>query len=412
MELKTNYQYTYFIHPFIIKDGKYQKYMLKMLKDKNFKLKVFQKEKDLKMYQYFLPKTREFLFSSFSFSNAKLRKLEELPIETRAAILSKYQCNIFEYNLKKDIQGKVDDRKGIFFTIPKVEVICFQTGICFLAIKTNIEEDNNFSSILNFNYKFRDINQDISVLDTYDNIRLQTGDFDEVETFKEFIRNITGSNIGAIKLDIDTERFLTYSYVCIDQEAWNSTNEFDKIKHNFIKYANILPADNSRNYEMEKEKIKILSKWKYAKVGLTKLGCTLFSSSSDMNNYTILPDEYENQYFYTYILNLYKKIYLKKLQLKFKNPKLVKKARKEFIDFTKKIWIQEITEDEIGTVLNHRMQETFELEKLYGEVKNKYDVLYKDLNIEKNKTVTILIAVILVASLLFNILNFITLMKQ
>ena len=78
----------------------------------------------------------------------------------------------------------------------------------------------------------------------------------------------------------------------------------------------------------------------------------------------------------------------------------------------KKIWIQEITEDEIGTVLNHRMQETFELEKLYGEVKNKYDVLYKDLNIEKNKTVTILIAVILVASLLFNILNFITLMKQ
>lgn len=82
MELKTNYQYTYFIHPFIIKDGKYQKYMLKMLKDKNFKLKVFQKEKDLKMYQYFLPKTREFLFSSFSFSNAKLRKLEELPIET------------------------------------------------------------------------------------------------------------------------------------------------------------------------------------------------------------------------------------------------------------------------------------------------------------------------------------------
>ena len=100
------------------------------------------------------------------------------------------------------------------------------------------------------------------------------------------------------------------------------------------------------------------------------------------------------------------------MQLNFKNPKLVKKARKEFIDFTKKIWIQEITEDEIGTVLNHRMQETFELEKLYGEVKNKYDVLYKDLNIEKNKTVTILIAVILVASLLFNILNFITLMKQ
>ena len=43
MELKTNYQYTYFIHPFVIKEGKYQKYILKMLRDKDFKLKTFQK---------------------------------------------------------------------------------------------------------------------------------------------------------------------------------------------------------------------------------------------------------------------------------------------------------------------------------------------------------------------------------
>lgn len=409
MELKTNYQYTYFIHPFILKDGKYQKYILKMLKNKNCRLKIFQKEKDLRMYQYFLPKTREFLFSSFSFGYTKLKKLEELPIETRAAILSKYQCNIFEYTLKKDIQGKVDDKKGIFFTIPKVEIICFQTGICFLIMKTNIEDYKNFTNVLNFNYKFRKINQEVTDLDTYDNIRLQTGDFSDIETFREFIRNITGSNIEAMKLDIDTERFLTYSYVCIDQEGWNATNEFEKIKHNFVKYANLLPADNSRN--LEEEKIVTFSKWKYAKVGFNKLGITLFSSSSDMNNYTILPDEYENQYLYTYILNLYKKIYLKKLQLEFKNPKQVKKARKKFVDFTKNLWIQEITEDEEGTMLNHKIQEVLELEKLYGEVKNKYDILYKDLNIEKNRNSTIAIAIILVISLIFNILNFIVLTK-
>lgn len=131
-----------------------------------------------------------------------------------------------------------------------------------------------------------------------------------------------------------------------------------------------------------------------------------------MNNYTILPDEYENQYFYTYILNLYKKIYLKKLQLKFKDSKKVKKARKEFVDFTKNMWIQEITEDEIGTIINHKMQEVFELENLYGETKNKYDILYKDLNIEKNRKSTIAIAIILIASLIFNVLNFIALMKK
>ena len=407
MELKTNYQYTYFIHPFIIKENRYQKYILKMLKDKRCNLKIFQKEKDLKMYQYFLPKTREFLFSSFSFGNTKLKKLEDLPIETRAAILSKYECNIFEYTLKKDIQGKIDEKKGIFFNVQKIEVICFKTGICFLAIKTSIEDYQNFANILNFNYKFKSINQEQTNLDKYDNIRLQTSSFEDVETFREFITGITGANLGASKLDIDTEKFLTYSYVCVDQSAWNHENEFEKIKHNFEKYALIFPADNSRN--IESENIKTMSKWKYAKVALSKQGVMLFSSSADMNNYTILPDEYEKQYLYTYILNIYKKIELKKIEQEFKNPKRLKKARNKFIEFTKNMWIQEITEDETGTMLNHKIQEALETEKLFAEVKNKYDILYKDLNIEKNKFATIAISVVLVASLIFNILNFIML---
>ena len=245
MELKTNYQYTYFLHPFVIKEGKYQKYILKMIKDEDFKLKTFQKEKDLKMYQYFLPKTRDFLFSSFSLGNTKIKKLEEFPDETKAALLSKYPCNIFEYRINKDIQGKVDEERGIFFTISKIEIICFETGICFLVIKTNIEDGDNFSNILNFNYKFRDINSE-EELKKFDNIRLQTNSFTSAETFRNFIRKITGTNLEALKLDLETERFLTYSYVCIDQEAWNSEEDFEKISHQYIRYANILPADNSR----------------------------------------------------------------------------------------------------------------------------------------------------------------------
>ena len=62
MELKINYQYTYFIHPFIVKEQRYQKYLLKMLKDKNSRLKIFKKERDLNLYKYFLPEIREFLF--------------------------------------------------------------------------------------------------------------------------------------------------------------------------------------------------------------------------------------------------------------------------------------------------------------------------------------------------------------
>lgn len=409
MELKTNYQYTYFIHPFILKESRYQKYILKMLKDKNCNLKIFQKEKDLRMYKYFLPKTREFLFSSFAFGKSKLKKLEELPIETQAAILKKYPCNIFEYKLQKDIQAKMGEKNGIFFEIQKIEIICFNTGICFLVMKTNIEDYEDFSNILNFNYKFRDINKEYASLENYDNIKIQTDSFSNIETLQEFIHDITGSIAETNKLDIDTERFLTYSYTCIDQESWNNGTSFENVKGYFAKYVNILSADDSR--AIDANNIDVFSRWKYAKVGLSKLGVMLFSSSADMNNYTIMPDEYEKEYFYTYIINLYKKIYLRKLNMQFKDSTKIKKARKGFIEFTKELWIQEISEDDIGTLFNYKLQNTFELEKLYGEVKNKYDALYKEFNIEKDRKLTIAIGVILIASLIFNVLNFVALNK-
>ena len=122
--------------------------------------------------------------------------------------------------------------------------------------------------------------------------------------------------------------------------------------------------------------------------------------------------EYENQYFYTYILNLYKKLYLKKLEVEFKDVTKIKKARKKFIEFTKNLWIQEISEDEIGTLLNQKLQNTFELEKLYSEVKVKYDTLYKELNIEKDRKSTVVTSIVLIASLIFNILNFVVLLNN
>lgn len=407
MELKMNYQYTYFIHPFVVKESKYQKYLLRLLKDNRFKLKVFHKSKDFDLYKYFSPKTGDFLFSSFSQSKLKLHKLEELPNDTKSAILGKYPCTIFEYKLEEDIQGKAEE-KGIFFKIQKIEIICFNTGICFLSMKTNIENSQDFSDILNFNYKFRDIKQEDD-LKKFDRIYLQTGTFNDVNKLTEFIKDITGSNIETMKLDIDTQRFLTYSYVCIDREAWNVNKSFDDIKYNFIKYANFLPADNSA--DLDNNETITFSEWKYAKLGITKQGVVLFASSSDINNFTDLPDRFENEYFYTYIINLYKKIYLKKLEIEFKQSSNLKKARKKFIEFTKNLWIQEITEDEIGSNINYRLGKILELDRLYYEIKTKYDVLYKELNIEKNSKTIIAVAVILVISLIFNILNYIEMLK-
>ena len=407
MELKTNYQYTYFVHPFVIGEGKYQKYILNLIKDDRFKLRVFEKNKDIDLYNYFSPKTREYLFSSFSHTGQKLEKLEELPEETKSAILSKIPCTIFEYKLKEDIQGKATE-KGIFFKVRKIEIICFNTGICFFTMKTNIEESNNFSDLLNFNYKFRSINQE-NTLSNYDKIYLQTSTFDDVNKLTEFIKGITGSDLEAMKIDIDTEKFLTYSYVCIDRAAWNSNKNFENIKYNFNKYDKFLPAENS--IELEQDDAKQFSEWKYAKFGFTKQGVVLFTSSSDINNFTELPDKFENEYFYTYILNLYKKIYLKKLETEFKKLSNVKKARKKFIDFTKNVWILDITTDEVGSKINLIIGKTFELDRLFTEIKTKYDVLYKESNIENNSKIMLVVAIILGVSLVFNVLNYINIIK-
>ena len=47
MELKTKNQYSNFLYPFMVKENRYVKYMLKLLKNPYCKLKIFQKEKDI-----------------------------------------------------------------------------------------------------------------------------------------------------------------------------------------------------------------------------------------------------------------------------------------------------------------------------------------------------------------------------
>lgn len=409
MELKTRYQYTYFIHTFLINQNRYNKYIAKLMKDNRFNLRIFRKENDLELYSYFLPRMRSFLFKTFEFNREKINKIEALPFETQCAILSEYPSLTFEYDLKKDLQGKTVDENSIFFKIQKVGIVCFNTGICFLYFKTNIEESEKFSDILNFNYKFRDINQECNNLKNYDNIRLQANYFEDIQQIKDFITDITGPNFDAMKINLNVERFYTYSYECIDQSAWNQNTDFESINNDFLRYIKILPNDKGMHID-ENDSVKIISKDKFSKIGLSKLGVNLFSSDVDINNYTILPQEYENQYFYTYILALYLKVYLKKIDYDFKTGKNVEKARKDFIDFTKKLWIQEITSEDFGSLLYQDMREVLELEESYNKIKNKYDLLYRELKIERTERMSIIIACILVVTLVFNILNWLNIL--
>ena len=156
MELKTKYQYTYFIYPYLIEEKNYQKYLYKLLKNEQCRLKLFDNKKDIQIDSYFLPEIKNKMFWSLNLEQDGLKSYEAMDLKMKSAVLSKKYCNVFEYVLEKDIPGKINEKEGIFFDINKIEIVCFNTGICFILIKTALENNVNFSDVLNFNYKFRD----------------------------------------------------------------------------------------------------------------------------------------------------------------------------------------------------------------------------------------------------------------
>ena len=416
MELKVKYQYTYFIKPFLIEEKKYEKYLLSLIKNKNCKLKIFEKERDLNLYSYFIKNIREYFFPTFEFDKERIRDFDSMIDSLKAKKLSKLHCNIFEYNFSTRIQGKIDENEGIFFNIDKIEIVCLDTGVCFLVIKTNLENSENFSELLNFNYKFKDINSDFSKLREFNNIKIQTDKFNNMNELSKFIDNIIGvknNSIGLKDIDLYNKRFFVYTYSCIDQDAWNNEEDFKNIQGDFLKYSNVLSNNNTIDLNLKEldKNIQNIEQFKYSRFGFTKQSASLITSSIDINNYTKLLFDYENEYLYTLLISLYQRIYLKKIENNFKSKKDINKVRDKFLKFTKEIWLNEITNSLTGTIFYNKWREVFELQEIYDEIKNRYDVIYKDLKIEKNNKDSKVIWFILLISILLNVFNLITMMR-
>lgn len=408
MELKMKFQYTNFVYPYIVEEKDYKKYLLKLLKNDKCKPRFFEKEKDKELYKYFLPNIRKLMFNNFSFTREKISEFEKLDIEVKSTVLNKYPCVIFEYEIDENIPGKVGEENGIFFKIDSIQLICFNTGICFEVIKTHIENSELFDDALDFNYKFKNVNYSNETIQEDEKIKIQTNNFENMQDVRKLINSLIIKTELTEKLDIDTEKLYTYAYICIDQESWNDNKNFEEIKNEFEKFANVLPS----NYNVRGEKIKTydIARFKYAKIGLTKTSTTLLTSGTEIYNYTKLPYEFEHQYFYTYIIELYKNIYLKKIAVEYKKNK-TQETRKKFINFSKNIWIQEITSQNEGNNFAKNWKKVLELETEYKEVKNKYDLMYKESELEKNEKINKIILVVLFISLVLNIINFCILLK-
>ena len=155
--------------------------------------------------------------------------------------------------------------------------------------------------------------------------------------------------------------------------------------------------------------VYINKQFKYARFGLTKQSSSLMTSSVDINNYTKILFDYENEYLYTLIISLYQRIYLKELENDFKSKNDIKIVRKRFYTFEKEINSAEITNSLTGTMFYNKWKKIFEIQDIYNNLKNKYDVLYKELNIDKTTKVNKFILIALAVSLLLNIVNFVAL---
>ncbi len=401
MELKTRYQYTYFIYPYVIEEKNYSKYLLKLLKDKKCTMKKFDIAKDLSIYQNFLPNIRKFMFWSFNYTKQQMRELESLDNELKANILSKYPCTMFDYNIKQNVQGKVQNEDGIYFDITKVELICFNTGICFLLFKTIIDGENNkFSDVVNFNYKFRDITSKADELKEFENIKIQTSIFKDSKDIIKFIKDITGNTSLAEDLNIDQERFITYSYACISQEDWNDNVEIKTIEKLFFKFFKVLPAHKELNDIITEDYFNKPPNSKYIKYGFSNVGTALLTSDIAVDNYTKLPFRFENEQLYLYILCLYKKFYLAKVNYELDR----KDCQQEFLSFTKNFLIEEVSNDETESCLEKNWSEKLDIDRMFNKIKNKYDMLYKSTNVEKTKikqNIIILILIVIMLTILY-----------
>ena len=270
------------------------------------------------------------MFWSFELEQKGIKNFEKLDTTVKSTLLAEHECNVFNFELPESLQGKVETNNGIFFEISEIKIICHKTGICFLLFKTNLENTESFSDVLNFNYKFREVNSIAYNLKEYENIKIQSNTFKDVKDISVLIKEITGNDNISKKANIGNDKFFVYSYSCIDQKHWNENTNDNDLNSLFEKYRSTLPTNsqiiNDEYSIVESENRKLVYKNQYLKYGFTATSTVLFTSNINPANFTLVPQKFESEYLYTYLLTLYKKILLNKLNYEFR--KKFKKAEK------------------------------------------------------------------------------------
>ncbi len=107
MELRIKNSYSYFIYPYVVEERKYKKYIQSLLKNSKCTLKIYERQKDLNIYNYFLPTVRDYMFQSFRYAFNGRKEADSIDREIKQNVIKSIPCTIFEYSIGENVQAKI-----------------------------------------------------------------------------------------------------------------------------------------------------------------------------------------------------------------------------------------------------------------------------------------------------------------
>lgn len=207
----------YRIKPILMNEKCVNKFYHLLLND-GYEIKMWNKTKDKKLYNYFLPAIREYMFWTFDLKEDK--KFIDMDNEMKSAVCNNYNCTIFN---KKD-------------TI----IVCFNTGVVFVVVNN----ENGLKKISKYEDS-QDI-EDINI-DKYKVYKLST-DNDE---------------------DLYSYIILLYKYVSLMKldKQMDNNDSFEKNRKIFVKFVQDI---YSKKITDKVSGNKLINKWE-EELGIEKV---------------------------------------------------------------------------------------------------------------------------------------------
>lgn len=415
MPLNAKYQYTHFIYPFLVEKNKYSNFINSLLnQEKNWKLKIHEQKEDEEAYNFFLPYMRKFLFPTLFWDRDFIKKYKLMSNLNKANLLKRASCITFDFNLSSMKKGTISKKRyGVIdFDITAIRMICFEPGVCFLDIKTEIEDDSeniDFDKILDFNSMFREVAPGNGFKDK---LNIKAKGIDNINDITIFVTSILS---GFASEDIDKvyyDKMFTYSYVCLDKKDWNDNTNFEDLKNDFYKFQYVTDSKSSAIFNNDCKKLEenIYSRWKYSMFGFSRESGVVLVSENEKYNITKMPHNFEKNYLNMLLLAFYQRMCLMNFlqDLLRKDKTKAQKMNDELNKFTQVSWYSQITNSEHGMDIWKRWQDAFELPALYDEVHKEYEEYYNMVSTSGQGKITVILIIIYTASMIFSGIQLLT----